>query len=120
MLVRADKDGRREETTATGKERGAGDERRDEGEERHQAALLTLHINVLILSSLVPLIMSDQQQEISMSKDASMSELEWTNLLEEIDTSFETESPMQKARRKFTKEPLIPVGMFDSCPFALT
>lgn len=41
-----------------------------------------------------------------------LSELEWTNLLQELDThtNYIQETPMQRLKRKFTSEPLIPLG----------
>lgn len=46
------------------------------------------------------------------SNDKMLSELEWTNLLQEIDshTGLSQETPMQKLKRKFMAEPLIPLG----------
>lgn len=45
---------------------------------------------------------------------SSMTDLEWTNLLSEIDTNtaLVRESQMQRLKRKFLAEPFIPIGLF--------
>lgn len=55
--------------------------------------------------------MSEDGGEISLHKDAGMSELEWSNLLQAIDTSFVQEKPLEKLKRKCIQEPFIPIGM---------
>ena len=47
----------------------------------------------------------------SQVKDpADLTDLEWTNLMQELDVKYRVESGSDKLRRKMAAEPLIPVG----------
>ena len=58
----------------------------------------------------------------SQVKDpADLTDLEWTNLMQELDVNYQVESGSAKLRRKIAAEPLIPVGECLSvclCPWA--
>lgn len=51
-----------------------------------------------------------ERKEIGLHEGADMSELEWANLVRDIDSSFVQEKPMDKLKRKCMNEPLIPIG----------
>lgn len=53
--------------------------------------------------------MSDQPTA-DAAANTGMSELEWSNLLHELNTNFQHESPHAKLIRKFKEQPLVPIG----------
>ena len=49
-------------------------------------------------------------QEVSLQDAGDMTDLEWVGLMQQINSAYAQEMPIEKLKRKLAAEPLIPIG----------